>query len=203
MSEDEVGASTAATPGISNCAECGTRIDPGMDHEVTDNGTFCRPCYNNLVNKLQQAVAAQSENINYPMALLGALGGAAIGVLAWWGFTVLTEIAFGLVAIVIGIAVAKGAVILSGNKRSAGLQAMAIAISILAFVYATYLVNRTFIHRAAVERGWEGRLPLLPDPSTFIQVTSLAFSPIDLIFLAIVVYEAWKIPAPIRVGPTA
>jgi len=80
---------------------------------------------------------------------------------------------------------------------------MAIAISILSFFYATYLVNRTFIHQSMIEQGMEGRLPLMPDPGIFVQVIGLAFSPMDLIFLGIVVYEAWKIPAPIRLGPRA
>jgi hypothetical protein len=202
MSEGEGQDTVAAEPTVANCAECGTKIEPGMDHEVTDNGTFCRPCYNNLVAQIQRSVAAQSENINYPMAFVGALGGAALGVLAWWGFTVLTQVAFGLVAIVIGIAVAKGAVFLSGNKRSRGLQGMSILISCLAFFYANYLVTRSFVHKAFEEEGVEGVLPLLPDLSTFVEVTQLSFSPIDLVFLAIVIYEAWKIPAPIPLGPT-
>jgi formylmethanofuran dehydrogenase subunit E len=34
------------------CAECGTRIDEGQDREVTDDGVFCRPCFNNLTAQL-------------------------------------------------------------------------------------------------------------------------------------------------------
>lgn len=56
---------------------------------------------------------------------------------------------------------------------------------------------------ACPEAGVDGQLPLLPDLSTFIEVIGLGFSPIDLIFLGIVVYEAWKIPAPIRLGSAA
>jgi hypothetical protein len=186
-----------------NCAECGTRLDAGSDSEVTDNGTFCRPCYNNLTAQLHQALAAQSENVNYPMAFLGALAGATIGVLAWWGFTVVTSIAFGLVAVVIGIAVAKGAVMLSGGKRSTGLQAMSVSVSTLAYFYASYLVNRTFLHQAFAEEGVEGALPLLPPPDVFVQVIGLSFGFMDVVFLAIVIYQAWKIPAPIRLAPAS
>jgi len=184
-----------------NCAECGTRLRAGDDSEVTDNGTFCRPCYNNLTAQVQQAIGAQSQEVNYSMALVGALGGAVIGVLAWWGFTVVTSISFGLVAVLIGIAVAKGAVMLSGDKRSTGLQALSISVSVVAFFYASYLVNRTFVHRAFAEEGVEGVLPLLPSPGVFVEVIGLNFGFMDLIFLAIVVYEAWKIPAPISLAP--
>ncbi len=193
----------AAMPGPVNCAECGTTLEANADHEVTDDGTFCRSCFNNLTMQLQQATAAQGQEINYSMAFAGALAGAAIGVVAWWGFTVLTEISFGLVAIVIGIAVGKGAVMLSGGKRSTGLQGMSIGVSILAFFYATYLVNRTFLHRAFEAEGMDGTLPLVPGIGTLVEVVGLNFGIMDLVFLAIVVYEAWKIPAPIRLGPTS
>jgi hypothetical protein len=185
------------------CAECGTLFNAGDDREVTDRGAFCRPCYNNLAAQVQQAIAAQSQDVNYSMALVGAVGGAVIGVLAWWGFTVVTHISFGLVAVVIGIAVGKGAVMLSGDKRSTGLQALSVSVSVVAFFYASYLVNRTFVHRAFEEEGVEGVLPLLPSPGVFVEVIGLNFGFMDLIFLAIVVYEAWKIPAPISLAPAS
>lgn len=202
MSQDQDAPKEENPSGPVECAECGTRLDEGAERVATDGGTFCRPCYNNLTEQLRQAVIAQGQDINYPMAVVGAVAGAAIGVVAWWGFTVLTNIAFGLVAIVIGVAVAKGTVILSGNKRSTGLQVISIVVSTLAFVYASYLVNRTFVNRAIQADGIEGALPLLPDPDLFIEVLSLSAGFMDLIFLAIVVYEAWKIPAPIKLEPS-
>ena len=66
------------------CAECGTGLEKGADAEVTDSGTFCRPCFNNLTAQLTQALADQGRDINYPLAFIGAAAGASIGVLAWW-----------------------------------------------------------------------------------------------------------------------
>jgi hypothetical protein len=105
--------------------------------------------------------------------------------------------------VVIGIAVRKGAVRRSGDKRSTGLQALSVSVSVVAFFYASYLVNRTFVHRAFEEEGVEGVLPLLPSPGVFVEVIGLNFGFMDLIFLAIVVYEAWKIPAPISLAPAS
>jgi hypothetical protein len=188
---------------LSQCAECGTMLEPGIDRETTDSGTFCRNCYTQLVARVQQALDAQGQGINYGMALAGALAGGAIGVVAWWGFTVLTKIAFGLVAIVIGLAVGKGTVLLSGGKRSTGLQGMSLAVSIGAFFYASYLVNRTFVHQAFVEDGIDGKLPFLPTPAGFVEIIGLSFGGMDLLFLAIVAYQAWKIPAPMQVRASA
>jgi hypothetical protein len=202
--DDEAGQDRGlAIPEVVNCAECNTSLGAGSDREVTDGGTFCRPCFNNLTAQLHRAFEAQGLGINYPMALVGALAGAAIGVVAWWGFTIVTGISFGLVAIVIGIAVGKGAVMLSGGKRSVGLQALSITVSILAFFYASYLVNRTLLHQAFEAQGVTDRLPLAPPIQTFVEVIRLSFGLMDLVFLAIVAWEAWKIPAPIRMGPAS
>jgi hypothetical protein len=178
------------------CAECGNRLVEGQDRQETDDAVFCRPCFERLTHELGQAIAAQGENINYPMALVGGLAGAAAGALIWWGFTVVTNIAFGLVAVVIGFAVGKGVTMLAGGKRHLNLQIISVVISIAGFAYASYLVNRTFLIRAFAEQAQEIALPLLPNPELFYDVLSAGFGLMDLVFLAIAVYQAWKIPAP-------
>ena len=180
------------------CAECGTTLAEGQEREVTGNGTFCRACFERLREQLRQAVEAQQRDVPWMRAVLGGLAGAALGVLAWWGFTIVTEIAFGLIAVGIGIAVGKGIVLASGQKRSQALQVLSVAISVAAFTYASYLVNRTFLQRAFAAQGTPGTLPFLPGPQLFFNVVKVGFGVMDVVFLAIVVYEAWKIPAPAR-----
>ena len=197
---DDETESTAGQQDEVRCAECGTTFGEGQEREVTDDGTFCRPCFNNLTAQLQQVVAAQGQQINYPMAMMGGLAGGAAGVLVWWGFTVVTNIAFGLIAVVIGVAVGKGIVLLSGNKRHLNLQVMSVVISALGFVYASYLVNRTFINPSLVEQEDGFVLPVIPDFALLTEVVRLDFGIIDLVFLAIVAFQAWKIPAPVRIG---
>jgi hypothetical protein len=193
--------SQSGSPGEEvRCAECQTVLGEGQDRVTTEDGAFCRSCFRNLTAQLQQALAAQETDINYGGALAGGLAGAAAGVLAWWGFTVVTGIAFGLVAVVIGVAVGKGVVMLSGNKRHASLQALSVVISVIAFFYASYLVNRSLLLRAIAEEGQTGTLPLVPNPALLFEVVKITFGIMDLVFLAIVVYEAWKIPAPIRLA---
>ncbi len=186
-----------------HCAECGASLAESDSRVETDDGTFCETCFANLRAQVEHALRQQSADINYPMAAVGAIGGAVIGVLAWWGFTVVTNISFGLVAVVIGFAVGKGTVMLSGNKHSTGLQALSISVSIVAFFYANYLVTRTFVHQAWAEEGMEGALPLVPNPALLFEVIALGFGIMDVVFLAIVVYEAWKIPAPIKIEPAS
>lgn len=182
------------------CAECDRLLAEGEDRVATDEAVFCRTCYDVLTAQLEQVVAAQGEGINYPMAVAGGLAGAAVGILVWWGFTVLTSIAFGLVAIVIGFTVGKGITLLSGGKRHLNLQFLSAFISLLAFFYASYLVNRTFVQRAYAEQGEEILLPLVPEPALAVEIIGLDFGIMDLVFLAIVVFQAWQMPAPLKLA---
>ena len=180
------------------CAECGTHLEEGQERQQTEEAVFCLRCFDQLTHQLGEVIAAQGEGINYPMAFVGGLGGALFGAVVWWGFTAMTPWAFGLVAIVIGFAAGKGVVYMSGGKRHLNLQIMAITLSAAGYAFASYLVNRTFILKALAEEGQTVDIALLPNPEVFYTVLSAGFRPFDLIFLAIVIYEAWKIPAPIK-----
>ncbi len=106
-----------ATPAADLCARCGKRLSEG-DRVEAGEKAFCASCYETLRMEIQQAVAAITQDVNYPMAVVGALLGGAAGVLLWWGFTVVTKIAFGLVAVAIGFLTAQGAIRFAGGKRS-------------------------------------------------------------------------------------
>jgi hypothetical protein len=181
------------------CAECSKTLSP-MDRVESGGRVFCRSCYETLRNELSRLATQMSSDVNYPMAILGAVLGGIAGVLVWWGFTVVTKIAFGLIAVAIGFLVGMGTVRFAGGKRSAGLQAVAIVTSLVSFLFATYLVNMTFINRMFAAQGETFRLGFPPpNLNLFVKVVTAGFNVMDLVFLAIVLYEAWKIPKPIRI----
>ena len=124
-----------------------------------------------------------------------------MGALAWWGLTVLTKIGFGLVAVVIGLLVGHGTLRFAGGKRSVGLQMLAVAVGALSFLVAVYLVNMTFINEALAHRGeaWRVGFPP-PSVNVFYQVIAANFGIMKLVFLGIIVYEAWFIPRPIKLA---
>lgn len=186
------------TPSAATCARCEKTLTEG-DRVAAADRAFCRSCYETLTFELQRAVASTSENINYPMAALGAVLGGIAGVLVWWGFTALTKIGFGLVAVVIGFLVGHGAARFAGGKRSVGLQVLAVVVGALSFLVAAYLVNMTFINEALAQRGAPGRVPFPPASlDMFYRVLAVNFGVMKLVFLAIVVYEAWIIPRPVK-----
>lgn len=183
------------------CAQCAKTF---ATEEMVASGEriFCRACYQSLRAELEAVVAAMSTDVNYFMASVGAVLGGAVGALVWWGFTVTTHIAFGLVAVIIGFLVGHGAVRFAGGKRSRGLQALSIVVAVASYLLASYLVNMTFINRAMAEQGESLRVSFPPDGLLlFVRVISLGFGLMDLVFLGIVVYQAWAIPRPILLPP--
>jgi len=185
------------------CAQCSKALTP-EDRVAAGDRQFCRTCYESLRAELEQVAAAQSSDIPYLNATLGAVLGGMAGVLAWWGFTVLTRWSVGLLAVAIGFLVGHGAVRFSGGKRSRGLQLLSIGVALVSYVCATYLVNMTFINQGLAKQGDALRIGFPPQTlELLLMVVTTGFGAMDLVFLAIVVYEAWKIPRPLMLPPNA
>lgn len=196
-------ADAGATPGAETCAQCGRSLGPG-DRVAAGDKLFCRSCYASLRAELQQAVGEMSSGINYVNGAIGAVLGGAAGALLWWGFTVVTKISLGLVALAIGFFAGLGAVKFAGGKRSGALQAISIGAALASYLVASYLVNMTFANQALAKQGDAFRVAFPPQSlDLFVRVLSLGFGMMDLVFLAIVVYEAWKIPKPLALPPDA
>jgi len=180
------------------CARCEKTLTEG-DRFDADDRSFCLSCYEALRAELAQVADSLSKDVDYTRAALGALLGGALGVLLWWGFTVVTKIGFGLIAVAIGFLVARGAMLFSGEKRSGGLQFLSIGVAVVSFFVASYLVNMTFINQYLASQSDERRIPFPPtDAGQFVDVVSSGFGIMDVVFLAIVVWQAWSMPRPLR-----
>ena len=189
---------STTTPSATRCGRCQAALNES-ERVTAGDRVFCRTCYDILKLQLRTGVAAMSQDINYPMAMVGALLGGIVGALAWWGVTVLTKIGFGLVAVVIGLLVGHGTLRFAGGKRSVGLQIMAVAVGTLSFLVAVYLVNMTFINELLAQRGDTLRVSFPPKGlAMFYNVIAANFGIMKLVFLAIIMYEAWFIPRPIK-----
>lgn len=184
--------------GGETCAQCGCAVT-AETRLATENAVFCADCYDQLKRIVEESVAMQSKNINYPMAVVGGLAGGLLGAAVWWGFTILTNIQFGLVAVLIGWATGKGVVMLSGNKRAVGLQAMSVVIAGVCYLLANYWVIRSSIIKYYGEQGQTVDLALIPDLGILMEITTLGFEFFDLIFIAIALWQAWKMPAPFKI----
>ena len=189
---------STTTPTATRCGRCNAALSE-TERVAAGDRVFCRTCYDILKLQLRTGVAAMSQDINYPIAAIGAILGGVVGALAWWGLTVLTQIGFGLVAVVIGLLVGHGTLLFAGGKRSFGLQMLAVTVGALSFLVAVYLVNMTFINQALAQQGATGRIAFPPASLNMLyQVIAANFGIMKLVFLGIVVYEGWVIPRPIK-----
>ena len=191
---------STTTPTATRCGRCQAALTE-REQVTAGDRVFCRTCYDILKLQVRTGVAAMSQDINYPIAAIGAILGGVVGAVAWWGLTVLTKIGFGLVAVVIGLLVGHGTLRFAGGKRSLGLQVLAVAVGALSFLVAVYLVNMTFFNEALAQRGEAWRVGF-PPPSinVFYRVIAANFGIMKLVFLGIIVYEAWFIPRPIKLA---
>ena len=195
--EDPQSTIAPGPPEIEKCAECGKTLTPG-DRMAAGAKVFCQSCHESLRAQLESAVRGMSEDINYPNAALGAVLGGTAGVLVWWGFTVLAHWSIGIIAVGLGWAVGWGTVTFSGRKRSQGLQILSAAVATVCWVVANYLVNMTFVNQALAAQGDATRATFPPQSlGMFVDVFNSGFSIMKIVFLAIMVWEAWKFPRPL------
>jgi len=203
MAADEAPAPPEVSASEEHCAECGKLLTPS-DRVPADDRVFCTSCHAMLRQQIETAVAAMSEDVNYVNATLGAVLGGAAGVAVWWGVTVATHWSIGLIAVGLGWAVGWGTVQFYGGKRSQGLQFLAAADACVSWVVASYLVNMTFINRSFAEKGDSFRVPFPPTSLDMAgKVIGAGFGLMDVVFLAIMAWEAWKFPRRLRLAPAA
>lgn len=203
MAADEAPATTVLSGPEEHCAECG-KLLAANDRVAAGDRVFCTSCHAMLRQQIETAVSAMSEDINYVNATLGAVVGGAAGVTLWWGITVTTHWSIGLIAVALGWAVGWGTVQFSGGKRSQGLQVLSAAVACVSWVVASYLVNMTFINRNFAEKGDTFRVPFPPTSLDMAaKVIGAGFGVMDVVFLAIMAWEAWKFPRPLRLAPPA
>ena len=182
------------------CAECGRVVAPEVAVTLHSGERFCPSCHADLQAHLHAIVDAQARDVNYAGALLGAVAGGALGAVVWWQFTVLTHIAFGLIAVLIAFAVARGIRIATGGKRNSALHAMAVIVSLLSWLAGIYLVNRSLILRSWGPTADSSSLPWVGGPDYFYKVIRANFGIMDVVFGAITVYQAWILTRPLRLS---
>ncbi len=176
------------------CLEC-EKILVSENVVETEQGAFCKPCYEAVLKTVKEQTESQNKDINYLISAVGGILGAGLGILIWWAVTFYSGYAVGIVAIVIGVTVAKGITLLNGNKRSRNLQIMAVAITLISFFYADYLVKRSFILKENAAE-YINILTLFPNPEIFYTLLIDTFDVVNIVFLGIAVWQAWAMTKP-------
>ncbi len=183
------------------CAHCGVAIPAGSELTFRGMGrkaaevTMCSNC----ARTVERAFQAETEDVKSVNALLLGLGAAVLSSVVWYGAVVITNLQLGVIAVGVGWLVAQAVMLGAGRKRGSSLQGLSVAITVLAMAFSQYLIIRHFAVQALSKQGYTNIPFLLPvDLMVRLVVESLKNDPLTLLFWAIAVWEAYRLPAPRR-----
>lgn len=111
------------------CVDCETKVE---------GRSYCRSCLANIHQRLSQQYAAETRNINYGLAVISALGAAAVTAGIWsqvtvWLFSIQAWPA------VLGAAVGWAVVAGTGGKRGEKLQKLAVVAALAGVIIGFFL----------------------------------------------------------------
>ena len=129
------------------------------------------------------------ESHSLPMAVLAGCAAAAVGAALWAAISVATDMQIGWMAIGVGFLVGY-AVRKFGNGSEPTFQVLGAVLSLLGCLAGNLLM-------VCVVAGRQENIPLLTivthlHPSVILDLMVETFSPMDLVFYAIAVYEGYR-----------
>ena len=180
------------------CQLCEADIPEGHQVEIQGKG---RRALNSIIcpngaSDIEQTLQAETENPNLILAVLAGLAAAIVGTLVWYGVVVITNYQLGFIAVGVGWLVAMAVVFGSGRKRGPALQAISVAITLVALTMSEYLIVRYSLSEYLVEQGFT-EIPLFLPLGAMLElvVASIQENLLTLIFWAIALWAAFSTPA--------
>ena len=134
---------------------------------------------------IEQARAQQ----NFPLAVIAGIAAALIGAALWAAVTVTTEYKLGLMALAVGY-MAGQAIRLAGHGMDPKFGYLGAACGFLGCAAGDMMSNVVFFAHAKSLSFAQTLNVLTPD--LLMALAKAAFDPMDLLFLAIGVYEGYK-----------
>ena len=129
---------------------------------------------------------------NLGKAIAAALGAAVVGAVLWAVVTVMTKYQIGIMAIGVGFLVG-WAVRVTGRSGAPVLGYVGAVFALIGCLLGNLLTISGFISAETAVPLSDALAKLLLQPATAVSMMQESFSPMDLVFYAIAVYEGYKI----------
>jgi hypothetical protein len=196
---------------VAACTRCERPVCASC-RETLDGKDYCASCVAELRARLTEpttGVAMESAppsiapapivpDVGIPVkgVLFASLAGVA-GALVWYGFVAMTDMKLGLVAILVGWLVGRGAV-LGAGAGGKQLAVVSLVIAVAAMVLGEYLIVNHAVHAYMAKEKPDAVLPALLSPVTLFPIYAGSFRPFDLAFYGIGAWEAFRYPARVQ-----
>ncbi|UCH96886.1 MAG: hypothetical protein JSV88_08555 [Candidatus Aminicenantes bacterium] len=175
------------------CEQCGASIMEGSEFILSGKkGDLHRVICQTCATALENALDAETRDINVLGAVVFGLGAAVISALLWYAVVVITNYELGIVAVAVGWLVAQAVILGSGRKRGPVVQVISVLAIIFAMGLGEYLIIRHFLIKAGLEN-----MPLfIPLKLVFnLLIEVIKEDPLMLVFWLIAVIEGIVLPA--------
>jgi hypothetical protein len=133
--------------------------------------------------------------------IVSALGAAVVGGLVWALIVKSTDYEVGIVAWGIGWMTGTVAVLAARNRQGRDLQAVAVVAALLGVLVGKYLGYALVVQEDAERLGFELGIFSAEMRDFFREDLGGVFGLFDLLWVALAVFTAWRIPRPERPAP--
>lgn len=141
--------------------------------------------------KLQSLMQEMKDQQNLALGLVGGIAAAVVAAVIWAVITVLTDYQIGWMAIGVGLLVGY-AVRLFGKGIDKVFGFMGAILSLLGCLAGNVLTVMIVIARQEAVSFLEVALFFVTSPGAMIEALAITFSPIDLLFYGLAIYEGYK-----------
>ncbi|MBI2577374.1 MAG: hypothetical protein HYV77_00855 [Candidatus Wildermuthbacteria bacterium] len=146
---------------------------------------------NDCTGKMNEEFEKETKNINFPMAFLFGLAGAALSGLMWFLVATITNLAIGYVALAVGYLIGFAVYFGAGKKRGIQLQVMSLLLTAVTLFVAEYSITVYVLNEFASEASVNGMILVSPFDWTLWKEIA---TPVLLLIWGIALYIAFRVP---------
>ena len=179
------------------CSVCGSEIPEGREILVCDRGrrtTGTKVCHR-CTDEMARILREESEDPDLLRAGLAGVAGALVSGLLWYWAAQSLRSGIPVMAVVVGVVVARAVMWGSGGKRGRRLQVLSATTTGLALLISTLVILRYFAGWVQVSQGAEGIPLLVPLDEVFAMFRAWVESDVTaVVFWALALWEGYHLP---------